>query len=212
MRYQAPPGATEILLVRHGESQPVIEGEPFPMLNGQGDPALHPNGVVQADRINERLRSLPIDAVYVTSLRRTVQTATPLCESLGLTPQVEPDLREVFLGEWEGGQLRVMAANNHPTFQRLLQVQRWDVIQGAESPETIQARVQGALNRIAQRHPDQLVVAVVHGGVIGHILAEATGARPFSFVDADNGSISRIVLAKDRIVVRSYNDTTHLAS
>jgi D-alanyl-D-alanine carboxypeptidase (penicillin-binding protein 5/6) len=49
---------------------------------------------------------------------------------------------------------------------------------------------------------NELVVAVVHGGVIAHILAHASGARPFAFNGADNGSISHVVLVDDRVVVR----------
>ena len=59
--------------------------------------------------------------------------------------------------------------------------QRWDVIPGAESREKLEHRIQRGLARITANHPDQLVVAVVHGGVIGHILASATGAMPFAF-------------------------------
>jgi probable phosphoglycerate mutase len=69
-----------------------------------------------------------------------------------------------------------------------------------------------ALGRIHRAHPDQLVAAVVHGGVIGHILAHATGARPFAFNGADNGSISHIVMLGERIMVRRFNDSTHLQS
>ena len=46
-----------------------------------------------------RLAGERIDAIYVTSLRRTGQTAAPLAAKLGLTPHVERQLREVGLGE-----------------------------------------------------------------------------------------------------------------
>jgi probable phosphoglycerate mutase len=49
-----------------------------------------------------------------------------------------------------------------------------------------------------------------HGGVIGQELALASGSRPFAFVGADNASISRLVIAGDRWIVRSFNDTAHL--
>ena len=47
-RFQAPPGATELILVRHGESQAAVDGQPFELVDGQGDPALAPNGREQA--------------------------------------------------------------------------------------------------------------------------------------------------------------------
>lgn len=160
--------------------------------------------------MGERLKALPIAAVYVSNLRRTRETAAPLCRHLGLEPRIDPDLREVFLGEWEGGLMRIKAHENDPIYLRVLQERRWDVIPGAESPEALTERLSRCLGRIAATHPDELVAAFVHGGVIGHILCHATGARPFSFNGADNGSISHIVLVGGQILVRRFNDSTHL--
>ncbi len=210
-RFDRPPGATEILLIRHGESRAATPDAPFPLVDGHGDPELHPNGREQAVRVGMRLKDQPISAVYVTNLRRTAETAAPLCTHLGITPIVEPDLREVHLGEWEGGLMRIKAHDNDPVYLRVQQEQRWDVIPGAESWDTLNQRVFRALNRIAERHRDTLVAAVVHGGVIGHILAHATGARPFSFNGADNGSISHVVVIDGHIIVRRFNDSSHLS-
>ncbi|NJN50641.1 MAG: histidine phosphatase family protein [Gammaproteobacteria bacterium] len=209
-KFDRPPGATEILLIRHGESRAATPADPFPLVDGHGDPELHPNGREQAQRVGLRLKDQPLAAIYVTSLRRTSETAAPLCAHLGLTPIMEPDLREVHLGEWEGGLMRIKAHENDPVYLRVLQEQRWDVIPGAESWEALNQRVFRALERIANRHRDSLVAAVVHGGVIGHILAHATGARPFAFNGADNGSISHIVWIDGRIIVRRFNDSSHL--
>ena len=208
--FARPPGATEILLVRHGESRAATLALPFPLVDGHGDPELHANGREQALRVGERLRHLPIAAVYVTNLRRTTETALPLCGHLGLTPIVEADLREVFLGDWEGGVLRMKAHDNDPVYLQMQAEQRWDAIPGGESTQALNTRVTRGLQRIASAHADQLVVAVVHGGVIGHILAHATGARPFAFNGADNGSISHIVMVDNRILVRRFNDSSHL--
>ncbi len=208
--FQRPPGATEILLVRHGESRAATADNPFPLVDGHGDPELHPNGREQAQRVGDRLRHEPIGAIYVTNLRRTSETAAPLAEHLGIEPIVEPNLREVFLGEWEGGLLRMKAAEQDPVFQRMHAEQRWDVIPGAESWETINNRVMSGLNRIKDNHPDELVVAVVHGGIVAHVVAHATGSRPFAFNGADNGSITHIVMMEQQIMVRRFNDASHL--
>ncbi len=208
--FQRPPGATEILLVRHGESRAATPDNPFPLVDGHGDPELHPNGVLQAERVGARLRTEPIEAIYVTNLRRTAETAEPLAGHLGLTPRVEADLREVHLGEWEGGVLRMKAAEQDPIVLEMRREQRWDVIPGAESWETINARVTRGLRRIQSEHPDQLVVAVVHGGIVAHILAHATGSKPFAFNGADNGSITHIVMMEEEIMVRRFNDASHL--
>src|SRR5665213_717287 len=68
MRFQPPPGATEVLLVRHGESEPAIEGQDFELVDGQGNPALSPEGREQAELVGQRLAGERIDAIYVSSL------------------------------------------------------------------------------------------------------------------------------------------------
>ena len=209
-RFRPPPGAAELLLIRHGESEAANPGDPFPLVDGHADPALDRSGHDQAQRLAGRLARSRIDAIYVTTLRRTAQTAAPLAARLGLTPQVEPGLREVFLGDWEAGLFRKMVAEQHPLAQRMWAEERWDVIPGAEPASAFAARVGGALRRVAAAHPDQVVAVVVHGGVIGQALALAAGSRPFAFLGADNASISRLVVAGDRWIVRGFNDTAHL--
>jgi probable phosphoglycerate mutase len=209
-RFRPPPGAADILLIRHGESQAAHMDKPFPLVDGHADPELADSGREQAERLAERLAKVPIDALYVTSLCRTAQTAAPLAERLGLTPQVEPDLREVNLGEWEAGVFRKMVAENHPIAERMWAEERWDVIPGAEPADAFAARTSGALTRIAAAHPDQLVAVVVHGGVIAVLLSMATGSRPFAFLGADNASISRLAITPQRWILRGYNDTAHL--
>jgi probable phosphoglycerate mutase len=211
-RFRPPPGACEVLIVRHGESAPTVVGRPVPLADGHSDPELAPEGRWHAERVGERLADDPIAAIYVTTLRRTHETAAPLAARLGIEPVVVPDLREVHLGEWEGSSIfRQKFAERDPVSVQIGIEERWDVIPGAESNDALAARVVPALQGIADAHPDQRVVVVVHGGVIGCILSHATGSRPFAFMGADNGSISHLVIIGDHWIVRRFNDTGHLA-
>lgn len=197
--------------MRHGESEPLVPGQTFPLVDGHGDPALAPEGRAQAERLAERLATHAIDAIYVTTLRRTVETAAPLAARLGIEPQVERDLREVHLGEWEGGRYRQRFAEGDPIATRLQTEERWDVIPGAEPTEAFGQRVCGALDRVVAAHPGQLVVIVSHGGVIAEILAHvADTRRRFAFLGCDNASISHIVALENRWILRRFNDTAHL--
>ena len=209
--YVGPPGSTELFLVRHGASADSVEGESFELVEGQGDPPLSEVGRHQAEQLALRLAQEPFDALYVTTLRRTVETAVPLVERTGLQPVVEADLREVFLGEWEGGVLRQKAVDRDPMFEEVMREQRWDVIPGAESREAFCGRLHRAVERIASEHAGGRVLVFSHGAAIGELLAEATGSEPFAFLGADNTSISRLVVTDERWVLRGYNDTAHLA-
>ena len=89
-QFALPAGATEVILVRHGASEPATPGKPFPLLDGHGDPALAPEGQAQALAVAEHLAGEGLSALFVTTLGRTHQTAAPLAERTGLDPAVVP--------------------------------------------------------------------------------------------------------------------------
>ena len=209
-RFRAPEGACELLLVRHGQSEDAVEGRDFARFEGHADPPLSALGTQQARRLADRLATEHIDAVYVTSLRRTAETAAPLAAITGHVPVVEHDLREIYLGDWEGWVFEQKFVDRDPLALRLVEERRWDLIPGCEPTDDFAARVRTGIERIAAAHPDRRVVVVVHGGVIGEVLSQASGSQTWAFIGADNASISQVVVAGRRWVVRRFNDTTHL--
>src|SRR3954467_6382248 len=175
--FAPPPDAVEVVLVRHGASAAAVPGEPFEELEGQSDPPLAPEGEQQAGAVAQRLAESgeTFAGLFVTPLKRTSQTAAPLAERIGLDPVVVPELREVGLGEWEGGELRIRAANRDPLFFEVIASERWDTIPGAEPAEQFTERVKAGLRRVIEgAGPGSVAVAVVHGGVIGELARQAT--------------------------------------
>jgi len=211
-RFSAPPGATDILLIRHGESAPARLDAPAALVDGQADPDLDPRGRKEAEQVADRLIHEEVSAIYVTTLRRTAQTAVPLASRTGLEPRVEPDLREVFLGEWEGATFQIRLEEKDPRALRMIAEERWDTIPGAEDQEAFAKRVRGGIERIAAAHPDERVAVFTHGGVVAMVVHLATAATPFAFMGADNGSITHLVVTPERWVVRRFNDTGHLGT
>ena len=209
--FAAPEGATEVIVVRHGASAIGQPGITFDLLDGHSDPPLSDAGLEQAERVAERLAGEPISRIFVTGLARTVQTAAPLAARLGLEPVEVPELREVRLGDWEGGELGRRMAAGDPMALRVLAEERWDVIPGAEPRESVAARVRAGFDRIVAETGGGLAVAVLHGGIIGELCHQVTQSRPFAFIHADNASISRVVrLGEGYELLRSFNDRAHL--
>ncbi|HEX8119708.1 MAG TPA: histidine phosphatase family protein [Solirubrobacteraceae bacterium] len=198
--------------MRHGASAAAVPGEPFPLVLGRGDPPLAPEGEAQARAVADRLAGEPLSGLFVTPLQRTSQTAAPLAERTGLEPQAIEELCETYLGEWEGGELRIRFAKGDPIALRLAAEERWDLIPGAESMEALAERVRAGIDAIVERTgPGRTAAAVLHGGVIGEICRQATSSRPFAFIHSDNGSITRLVVLGDgRWLLRSFNDIAHL--
>lgn len=71
-------GTTTVVLVRHAEK------------DGGEDPGLSPGGRERSARLARLLADAGIDAIYVSELRRTRETAAPLAAGLGLDPVVVP--------------------------------------------------------------------------------------------------------------------------
>jgi probable phosphoglycerate mutase len=212
MAFRLPPGATQIVLLRHGASAPYAPGATFPLVDGHGDPPLAPEGAEQAEKAAARLATEPIAGLYVTTLTRTHQTAAPLAARIGIEPVVVPELREVFLGDWEGGEFRVRVAEGHPIAMQMVQEERWDVIPNAESAASLSARVREGVMTVAAKHVGETAVVVAHGGIIGEACRQATGSRPFAFSQGENGGITRLVVHADGSWrLRSFNDVAHLA-
>jgi broad specificity phosphatase PhoE len=146
---------TELLLVRHGETDWNAEGR----LQGHTDRPLNEYGRRQAKELAARLAEEHVDAIYASDLSRARETAEIVGERLGLTVVIDPDLREKNWGTWEG----------------LTGDQRVGVEYAGETVQEHRDRVMGAVRRIVRRHPDQRIVVVTHGGSLRRIQAAVQG-------------------------------------
>ncbi len=202
--------AVTLLLIRHGESAIADMENPFPLTEGRSDPSLSPIGILQAQALASRLAGYRLDDIYVTQLKRTQETAAPLCSAIGKTWTVEEDLVEIFMGEWEGGIYRKHMTEGHPVAQRILAEQRFDVIPGGESNHSVTSRAVAAIQKITVSHPGKTLAIFTHSVVIANVLAFVTRSEPFAFLGNDNASVSEIVVADGKWYLRRFNDTAHL--
>jgi probable phosphoglycerate mutase len=209
--FRLPAGATEVMLIRHGSARHSTPEAPLDLIDGRSDPELTELGRRQADALADRLADTPVAAMFVTPLRRTRQTAEPLAQRTGSVPSVLPELREVYLGDWEG-QLNHRVAGEESLTQKIFEVERWDVIPNAEPMEEFADRIRAGLDQLVDAGgADATVLAVVHGGVIAEACRQVTGSRAFAFLSAENASITRIMrLPNGRWALIAFNDTAHL--
>src|SRR3954447_9766769 len=129
--YQPPPGATEVVLVRHGASEAAVEGVRFELVEGHSNPPLSAvPGRQQAELVADHLRHERFDRVFVSPLRRTAETAAPFLAATGMQATVVPEFVEVSLGDWEGGEYRVRSGRGDPIIAEMHRAQNWSVIPG----------------------------------------------------------------------------------
>ncbi|MBF0510281.1 MAG: histidine phosphatase family protein [Deltaproteobacteria bacterium] len=56
----------------------------------------------QAESLRDRLKDIPVAAIYCSDLSRSLETAGIIAEFHRIRPQARPGLREIHLGEWDG--------------------------------------------------------------------------------------------------------------
>ncbi len=201
--------ATWIYLVRHGQTVWNEEGK----LCGSSDVPLSDEGLVQAQKVAARMKNVDLSAVYSSPLLRARQTAEAIASHHNLPVQVEPDLREVDYGEWEG--LKVdEAMEKFPELERLRREDPMNFVAPKGEPmKNFAQRVIAAVQRIALRHPDETICIVAHQTVNRFILCWVLQMdfRLWRQLRQDPACVNLLQVREDGMWrVCLVNDTCHL--
>jgi broad specificity phosphatase PhoE len=198
--------ATELYLVRHGQTdyEAARDGD------DPTDPPLTNAGRAQAMRLAMRLRDLPIDALYASTMRRALETAAYIAASRDLPIERADALREVRFDPTFARAAGTNGALSAELAQRFLLSPKWDALPGFEPSRQFRSRVIQAIEAIVARHPGQRVVVVAHGGVINAYLSMVLGIQRDMFFLPTHTSVSSVRVLHDMYAVRSLNDATHL--
>jgi probable phosphoglycerate mutase len=174
-----------IYLMRHGETVWNVEQR----LQGQGDSALTPKGLLQAAAYGRRLAAETLDVatlrVLCSPLRRAHHTAEIVVAALGLPHdriEVEPRLSEFAFGLWEGLTWEEIHRDHLESFERR-KADRWNVrVPGGECYADIAVRARAWLDEVGE---DGSLVVISHGatsrvirGLYSGLSPEATMALP----------------------------------
>ena len=181
-------------------------------IQGQLDPPLSDEGRQQAALLGARLGGRRFAGFYASDLKRAFETAEVIGASLGLAPEPNQSLREIFLGAWEGLRTEEIADRFPEAWACWVEEPDWDCVPEGEGAAAFDARVGSALEEMLTRHPHGDVLVVTHGGVIQVALHRMVG-RPsrglFPF-KIQNASISVIEKRDGRMVIGGVNDVGHL--
>jgi len=192
------------LLIRHGRTTSNANGTLAGWTEGVG---LDDIGRGQAADLAERLRGLPIRAVFSSPLQRCVETAQIVARAfVDVTVQTDERVGECRYGAWTGGSLEELAkeplwrmVQDQPSAARFPDGEMF----AGESIVEMQARGLAAVRDFdarvgAQYGPQAMWALVSHGDVIKSILADAAGAHLDHF--------QRIVVGPASLSVVSYTD------
>jgi broad specificity phosphatase PhoE len=197
-------------LLRHGQT-------PFSRDNvfcGAGlDPELTPDGLAMADAFAAAHKSTPWRAVYASPLRRTVATARPLCDALGLKMELRDDLKEIHYGKWEGKAVETVDREHHDDYIRWSADPAWNAPTGGEPAVAIARRALQVIEEIKQRFNGGNVLIVSHKATIRIILCGLLGIDVGRFryrMACPVGSVSVVEFTPEGPLLQALADRTHL--
>jgi probable phosphomutase (TIGR03848 family) len=192
-----------LLLVRHGMTP--ITGKKL----AGWTPGLHlsDEGRGQADGLVDRLRDVPLDAIYASPLERCRETALPLARARGLRITARKDLGEVHYGDWTDRSLAELRKDRlWPAVMHLPSTVRFP---DGESFLEAQHRAVAELDRIAAAHPEQTVACFTHADLIRLVLAHYLGVHLdlFQRIAIDTCSVSVLAVGGHMPMLLKLNDT-----
>lgn len=161
-------------LVRHAETIWNRDNR----IQGSTDAPLSPHGLRQAECLRSYFASVPIQAIVSSNLDRCRHTAKAIAMANGhkLTLQIEPELREIHLGAWEGLTPEEVNAKYPDAYTQWRQSPSKTVIPDAEALDVFHERVRRIRKRLLETLTASEAVIVTHGGVIAALLADALHA------------------------------------
>jgi 2,3-bisphosphoglycerate-dependent phosphoglycerate mutase len=154
---------TTIFLIRHGRAD-------WP---GEGERPLSASGVRAAQAISQLPYLRPMDAIYSSPFRRSIETVTPLARNLGIDVEVLNDLRERELPVVAGTEFEAIV-NDAWRFPERSPA-------GGESNVVAQARGLAVVRTLLGRHTGHHIAIATHGNLLALILNGVDSSYGYDF-------------------------------
>jgi len=195
---------TRIYLIRHGQ----VNGfESFPIY-GHTDIDLTEIGLLQMEKVAERLRLVDVAAVYSSDLKRSLTGAKLISRYHDAPLHPRKDLREMYFGKWEGLTLEQIRQKYPEELKKRNQnILDYRAPGGGESVRCLSNRVIPVIDEILERHSSSNIIVVAHGAVNRVILCRALGLDLTNLfkIQQDYGCLNIIDYFPDHTLVRLMN-------
>jgi broad specificity phosphatase PhoE len=142
---------------------------------GDLDPDLTPEGIQMAEAFAASYKTLPWTAVYVSPMKRTIATAKPLCDAIGMEMQLRDGLKEIRYGEWEGQSREYVKEHFLEDYINWMTEPAWNPPTGGETAVQISSRASLVVTEIQEKYKSANVLVVSHKATIRIILCTLLG-------------------------------------
>lgn len=204
---------TELYWIRHGE---VDEKYHF-KFGGTIDMDLSSEGARQAELTAEYLRSLGVDRLYCSPMKRARQTLAPILERSAsvmerdIQPVFLDEIREIDFGIWTGKSWK-QVYEDHGVSHNWMEALESGTVENAEKISDFKKRISEGIQRIIQESHGKTAIIVCHGGVIRmalHLLMEAHGlpVKAMAGIEVEYASVTRVHVTEMNNTIELLNFT-----
>jgi broad specificity phosphatase PhoE len=199
----------KIYFLRHGET---IYSETGAYC-GKVDAELTSEGAQMAKAFADAYRGIPWTAVYVSPMKRTIATAQPLCDALGLKMQLRDGLKEIRYGKWEDKSVDYVKQHYWDDYIRWLAEPAWNPPTGGETSVEIASRASLVIAEIQEKFTTGDVLVVSHKATIRIMLCSLLGidlGRYRDRIDMLAGAVSIVKFDVHGPLLQVLGDRNHM--
>ncbi|MGL5245699.1 MAG: histidine phosphatase family protein, partial [Sarcina sp.] len=159
----------KIYLTRHGETVWNLEKR----FQGWGDSELTELGVKRAELLGERLKSIKINRIYTSPIKRAYRTAEIIKGDRNIELVAINGIKEMNFGQWEG--LRNSDIKENPEYAphlyNLFNNPNEYKTFGGESPKEFKNRIFNSMDEIIKNTNDnESILIVTHGMTVKYLI------------------------------------------
>jgi broad specificity phosphatase PhoE len=196
--------------LRHGQTASSRDND----FCGSGtDAPLTAEGEEMAQAFADHYHGTMWHAIYSSPQRRALATVRPLCEALGIEPEVRDGLKEIGYGAWEGMTLEGVRRQHGKDYGQWLGDPAWHAPTNGESAAAVSRRVLEVIEEICHSHADGNVLVVSHKATIRIALCNLLGIDISSYrfrLGCPVGSVSVVEFGARGPLLRALADRSHL--
>ncbi len=198
-----------IWLARHANRLDFVHPEWFNTAPRRYDPPLSEDGLLQAEKLAQRLQTESIKHIFVSPFLRTIQTAYPLAEKLALPLKLDTGL-----GEWHNPDWMTEKPETHPRkeLESLYPLIDWNyrsplIPQYPENLPQLEQRTKKTIENILANFHNNLLIVSHSNSVLG-IAQALLGSEVI--INTPLCSLSKIVRSSTKTDLVLNGDTSHL--
>ena len=198
-----------LYFLRHGETVASKTGG----FCGTSDVELTPEGQMMAKDFAVAYSSLDWTAIFSSPMRRTIATAKPLCDLVGIEMQLRDGLKEINFGQWEGKTPAEVNLEFHDQYVRWQSEPGWNAPPGGERAINIARRSSEVIEEIEDTYTDGNVLVVAHKATIRIILCSLLGidvGRYRDRIDMPVAAVSIVEFCEQGPKLKKLSDRSHI--